>query len=190
MSDKWKKVVAKKACDIINADQLSAGSRAMINDEDSPRDLIHKLALADKWPDALTVMANCLPRREAAWWACMCSRRIKAVDDVKALEAAEQWVFKPTDERRAVAFREAQNSASSSAAALAALAVASSSSRLSLDEYTKIRLDASTFPDLVVAAILVAEGKVEEDEGASPFRLFLDMGEDIAQGGNGRVENQ
>lgn len=190
MSDEWKKVVAKNACDIISTEKLSAGSRAMMNDEDSPQELIHKLAQADKWPDAVTVMANCLPRREAVWWACMCSRRIRVVDDVKALEAAEQWVFKPTDERRALAFREVQNSTSSSAAALAALAVASSSSRLSLDEYTKIKLDASTFPDLVVAAILVAEGKVGEDEGASPFRLFLDMGENIAQGGNGRVEKE
>jgi len=190
VSNDWKKVVAEKASDIIEADQLSAGSRPLLNNEDSPRDFVHKLAAAEKWPDAVTVMANCLPRREAVWWVCVCSRKIQNGDDVKALEAAEQWVFKPTDEGRVLAFREAQNSTSSSAAALAALAVASSQSRLSMDERTEIRLDASTFPSLVAAAILVAEEKVAENEGASPFRLFLDMGENIAQGGNGRVEKE
>jgi len=190
VSDEWKKVVAQKACDVVNADKLSAGSLPMLNTEDSPREFILKLAGSEKWPDAITVMANCLPRREAVWWACVCSRKIHDGGDEKALEAAEQWVFKPTDEGRAVAFREVQNSTASSAAALAALAAASSESRLSLDEHTEIRLNASSFPDLVVAAILVAEGIVANDESASPFSLFLDMGEDIAKGGNGRVEER
>ena len=188
MSDDWKKVVARKACDIIDADNLSAASRTLLNREDSPRALVHKLVKAEQWPDAITVMAHCLPRREAVWWACVCSRKAGAEDDVKALEAAEQWVFKPSGERRAEAFREAQESASASAGALVALAVASSESKLAIDKEVEIELDAAAFPQIVVAAVLVAEAEAAKKE-SSPFSLFVAMGENIAQGGNGRVDS-
>jgi len=187
VSNDWTKVIARKACDVIDADELSAGSRAILNREDSPRTLIHKLVKAKQWADAVAVMAHCLPRREAIWWACVCSRKAGTEDDVKALEAAEQWVFKPSNERRVQAFREAQNSTAASPGALVALAVASSDSRLAMDKDLEIVMDVSTFPQIVAAAILVAEGAAAKKESGL-FSLFIAMGENIAQGGNGRVD--
>jgi len=143
VEDDWKKIVAERACDIIDANYLGSGSREFMDSESSPEALIIKLSEASRWPDAIRVMASALPRREAVWWACVCSRKSADVardkTDIVALEAAEKWVFKPSEEGRSESFRMAQESETASAGTLTALAVACSESKLTVVEDQQIK---------------------------------------------------
>ncbi len=194
MENEWKKIVAERACDIIDADCLGSGSRVFLDSESSPETLIIKLSEASKWPDAIRVMASALPRREAVWWACVCSRQTAnlTVDeaDKMALEAAEKWVFEPSDEGRSEAFRMAQESEAASAGTLAALAVACSESKLTVVEDQQIKMDSSSFAQIVAAAVLIAANEKSGVQIDDQFRMFIRIGEDIAKGGNGQLNEK
>src|ERR1700720_2174455 len=63
--------------------------------------------------EATRLLAHTLPRREAVWWACMCARHTAPANlpetDREALEAAEAWVRRQTDEVRRAAMDKAQH---------------------------------------------------------------------------------
>lgn len=191
MEDRWKKIVAERASDIIDANDLSSGSAEYLNSESSPEALIMKLSEASRWPDAIRVMASALPRREAVWWACVCSRQWENLSgdetDKMALEAAEKWVFKPSDEGRSKSFRLAQLSTSASTGTLTALAVACSESKLTVFEDQEINMDSSTFPQIIAAAVLIAANEKTGEQIDDQFRVFIRIGENIAKGGNGQI---
>ena len=65
------------------------------------RELSEKGALIDM----MRLLSVALPARERVWWSCLAARDI-LVEGAKLpppLAAAEAWVFKPTEENRAVA---------------------------------------------------------------------------------------
>ncbi|MFY8222351.1 MAG: DUF6931 family protein, partial [Pirellulales bacterium] len=77
--------------------------------------------------DAVSVLAQSLSRRGAAWWACRCARLeaggSPTPKELRALETAEAWVRKP-EQLKAYAAQDAANVAGlaspSGCAALAA----------------------------------------------------------------------
>lgn len=194
MEDRWKKIVAERACDIIDAHKLSNSAVEFLNSELSPESLINKLSEASKWPDAIMVMANALPRREAVWWACVCSRRMASIagdeTEKRALNAAEKWVYKPSDEGRSESFRLAQDSNTSSAGTLIALAVAYSENKLAVVMDQEIELDSSSFTQIVTAAVLTAANESPKEQIDDQYRIFINSGKDIAKGGNGQVNEK
>jgi hypothetical protein len=187
----WKKIVAQRACDIIEADKLGSGSQRYLDSEISPEALIIRLSESSLWSDAISVIASALPRREAVWWACVCSRKMPAMagdeSDKKALDAAEKWVFKPSDKSRSESFRLVQESTSASAGTLAALAVACSDSKLGIGGDQEIMMDSSFFPQIIAASVLTAAGDEAGEPVEDQFSLFIKIGENIAKGGNGHV---
>lgn len=192
MEGRWEKIVALRACDIVSVENLSSGSQVFLNSKLSPEALIVSLSEAGKWPDAITVMASSLPRREAVWWACVCCRHVPGLDadkgEMNALEAAEKWVFKPSDKNRSESFFSAGRSSTASAGTLTALAAGCSDSKLKVDENHEIDIDSSSFAQIVAAAVLVAASMEADEKLNDVYSLFILMGEDIAKGGNGRVE--
>jgi hypothetical protein len=74
--------------------------------DQSPIDFLKALSSANKLPDAVTICAYLLPRREAVWWACGCVRALSgniAPDRAAGLLAAEAWVYEPDDKHRQAA---------------------------------------------------------------------------------------
>lgn len=71
--------------------------------DDPPIEFLKALSSAGKLPDAVTICAYLLPRREAVWWACgsvgMLSAEI-ARDGAAGVRAAETWVYQPDDNHR------------------------------------------------------------------------------------------
>jgi hypothetical protein len=192
MEDRWKKIAAERASDIIDAEDLDADSMELLNAEMRPESYIGELSAAKKWPDAVKVMARALPPREAVWWACVCARQMKELSSdtsqIASLEAAEKWVRKPTDENRREAFRLAQESASQSAGSLSALAVAFNEGKLPVADNQNFNLESSVFPQIVNAVVIIAASERQGEHFNEQLQCFLASGKDIACGGNGKIE--
>jgi hypothetical protein len=92
---------------------------------EAPPDVETALAACASVPDALDLLvkdrhlteavklvSHAMPRREGVWWVCMCARATALADsppaDAAALEAAELWVRRPSDENRRAAFARAE----------------------------------------------------------------------------------
>jgi hypothetical protein len=74
--------------------------------EQAPTQFLRSLLATGRNEDAVTFCSYLLPRREAVWWACACTRSSLgkiAEDEPAALLAAEAWVREPDNERRQAA---------------------------------------------------------------------------------------
>ena len=194
MIDHWKKINADKVAAIIDLKELKAESIALLGADMWPEKFIDELSVADRWVDAIKVLAHALPRREAVWWACMCATQVESLaaepEEQAALESAEKWVFKPTDEHRLDAFQRAQKSRSSSLGTMCALAAAFSQEKLPIAKDQEIEVDIAEFPKLISGTIVMAASMRDKAEFNEWLQNFLASGTNIACGGNGVIEKK
>jgi hypothetical protein len=84
----------------------SAGDELMIEPADVPSlEFLKTLSEQPPVDKAIGFCAYLLPRREAVWWGCQCVRSLAAPvgNEEATLQAAENWVREPEDERRLAA---------------------------------------------------------------------------------------
>jgi hypothetical protein len=133
--------------------------------------------------DAVRLLAQALPKREAIWWACLAARDLgPEAAGWATLKAAEEWVFHP-----GTAAREA---------AIAA-AAAADQDEPSLDLARAARFadpgdddGAAAHPGLVgilVEGMLIRSLFAQGGPGSPHARLLIDRALDIARGGSGRI---
>lgn len=169
----------------------AADAAALIADAGDAAAMLDRLADRGFLAEAARLVAHALPRREAVWWACMCARHTAPPDLPKAesdaLEAAEHWVRRPTDEARRAGFAAAQLAGFGGAEAWTAVAAFwSGGSMAPLGQ-----------PDVLPAAHLagtavagsVALAAVRHHPARRPVRLarFVQSARHIAAGGDGRL---
>jgi hypothetical protein len=158
----------------------------------SAAELLAALESGDFHLEATRLLAYALPKREAVWWACMCARYTApaelSVADRAALEAAELWVRRQTDETRRAAMDNAQLSGFGSPEAWAAVAAFWSGDSLSPPDQPKVPPAPHLTGTAVAGAVQLAS--VRGDPARQPARLtaFLNSARDIAAGGAGRLE--
>ena len=150
------------------------------------------LRAAGDLPNAARLMAFALPKREAVWWACMCVRAIPGAetsdDDAKALEQAIQWVYRPTDETRRLAFAHAQSANFQTPEAWAGVAAFWSGDSIAPAGQATVP-PAPNLPGTAVAgAVALAAVRTKPERRAARLGRFLDAAADIAGGGSGRME--
>ncbi len=188
------KVTSEKVGDVIDVSELQSGSVELLKSDMRPEKYIQVLTSAEKWSDAIKVMAHTLPRREAIWWACICARNMEVLaknkEEALALKAAEKWVYKPTDENRRKAFLQAQKGDAPSVGTLSSLAAACSGGKLSLGEGQSADLDGSAVPQIVSTVVLISASEKEGDQANRMLESFLQNGIDIACGGSGQLKGQ
>jgi hypothetical protein len=137
----------------------------------------------------MRLLANALPDREATWWACMCATHAagSAMESTErqALDAAESWVRRPTDEARQQARRVVRGAGYGLPGIWAAVAAS----------WTP-QPDAGADPSLssknpvgraVENAVLLASLRDDPDQPELRLTRFIDSGCDIASGGAGRL---
>lgn len=194
MKDHWKKINAEKVGEIIDLNELAAESKALLSADMWPESFIEELSKSEQWLDAVKVLSHALPRREAVWWACMCATQMEALasdeSERMALEAAEKWVYQPSDDHRADAFRQVQKSRSNSVGTLCALAAAFSEETLPLGDGQEMEVDSTGFPKIVIGTILMAAGEGNGSQFKQRLQNFLHSGIDIACGGNGVIAKE
>ncbi|MGV8986891.1 MAG: DUF6931 family protein [Cypionkella sp.] len=149
------------------------------------RELDQKGALID----IMRLLSIALPARERVWWCCLAARDLLEPNAKvpPPLAAAEAWVFKPSEENRAIAHHAVQHASMKDDTKHCAMAVQFHDGTLGPGDLAQHPAppggsEVSAFAMNIVA--IAKSGKML-DEAAG---LMIDRALDIARGGSGRVE--
>jgi hypothetical protein len=149
------------------------------------RELDQKGALID----IMRLLSIALPARERVWWCCLAARDTLApgAKVPPPLAAAEAWVFKPSEENRAIAHHAVQHASMKDDTKHCAMAVQFHDGTLGPGDLAQHPAppggsEVSAFAMNIVA--IAKSGKML-DEAAG---LMIERALDIARGGSGRVE--
>ena len=185
-----KKVSFAKSKEVCADTALSDEAMLLINESSTPAEYLEQLISAKHHQDAIRFLARVLPGREAAWWACVTTRNEvneqTSANEIKALELAEQWVFKPTDENRHKAHDAVESLENNSPIYWVGIAVLCSGGSIAPPDVP----DVPTAPNMcgmaVSGAVVLAGLSDDIEESAQRYELFLRQGIAIANGSNAK----
>lgn len=151
--------------------------------------VLRELDQRGAWVDIMRLLSVALPARERVWWSCLAARDIllPGAKVPPPLAAAEAWVFKPTEENRAIAHHAAQHASMKDETKYCAMAVQFHDGTLGPGDLAQHPAppggsEVSVFAMNIVA--IARSGKLL-DEAAG---LMIARALDIARGGSGRIE--
>jgi hypothetical protein len=186
------KIKQNLATDVAKALELGAEATLLLDPNLLPAEFLNQLLEKELYPDAVRFLASALPKREATWWACQCVRAnigetSPTASDLKAIELAEAWVYKPTDENRQATMTAAEATEFKSAAGWAAIAAFWSGGNISPVPHSSIEPAEGLFSKAVVGAVMLAAVQDKVEKIKSNYQLYLKKGIDIACGGTGKL---
>jgi hypothetical protein len=151
-----------------------------------PIDFLKGLASKGKLDEAVAFCAYLLPRREAVWWACGCTRASLGEiprDRGACLLAAEAWVYDPDDEHRKAALEIATQADSNDP--LTWLALAAGWSGGVLVTFPSVPVPVPTYMTARAAriAVLLSTAKIGKDQRAARLQACIADGIKLAETG-------
>jgi hypothetical protein len=171
--------------------ELGDEAKQLLTETINPADYLQQLTENALYNDAINFLANALPRREAVWWACLCARQTldneAPVNDIKAIELAEAWVYKPVQAVCDLTYAAATATEFKTAAGWAAIAAFWSGENISPSKEAIVPPPTGLTGKAVNGAVTLSA--VHEDDPkkiTENYQLFLEKGIEIACGGDGR----
>ena len=185
-----KKITAKNAREICGQFEMSAEAKALLDDQISPHGFLDLLIEKGHFTDAIRMLALALPKREAVWWAATCVRATLPADAppaaLEALKAAETWVSKPTEENRWAAKERAERAGLDKPAGWPGMGAFWSGGSM-VPAHLPQMLPGPVFTaNAVAGAILMAAPLHDSNRVMELYKLSMDDGLDIANGGTGK----
>jgi hypothetical protein len=178
----------KTAADITGPISLGDEARKLLRDGMQPRPYLDSLIEKQHYTDAAKFLAHMLPKREAVWWACLCTRQEGGAalppKAVSALQVAEGWVAAPSDEKSRAAYPVAQEVGIATPAGLTAMAVFFSGSSLGPPEYQAVPPPENLTGKMVANAVILSVVRTEPAKAAEKYKKVLALGLDVAAGKN------
>lgn len=194
MSAALAKLATAKLADIVPHLELAEDVSAALSGCAGAQDALDMLVGRDMLLEAVKLLGHAMPRREGVWWACMCARHTGTAEskpvDLAALEAAELWVRRPTEENRRAAYAAANAAQFQTPEAWAAAAVFFSGGSVSLPDLPPVE-PAPHLAGLAVAGsvhLASVRGDVARQKGR--LALFVGSAREIAAGGTGRLAQE
>lgn len=185
-----KKIKASTAKEVSLDLTLDHESMQLIDDSMSPAEFLERLINARHHQDAIRFLARALPTREAAWWACVSARHgvneQTAANDISALELAEKWVFKPTDENRHKAHEAVESLENDSPIHWSGMAVLWSGGSMAPPDAPNVPSASNMCGLAVSGAVMLAGLSDDVEEATRTYELFLKQGIAIANGDNAK----
>lgn len=138
---------------------------------------------------AVRILGQALPPREAVWWACVCARAepdpAATPADLAALQAADAWVRRPSEENRRAAMAAAEASGTRSAEAWAAVGAFWSGGSLGPETAPAMPPPSHMCGVAVASSVILAALRHDPSQAEARYARFLASARDIAQGGGG-----
>ncbi len=172
--------------------ELGDDAKAFLLPDLAPAAYLTQLLQREMWEDAAVTLAAALPHREAVWWACLAARQALGTPLPEklapALEAAEAWVYKPTEDHRYRAQETTEAIGFEGPAGLAALAAFFAGPNLAPPnpELTPVEPPPHLVAVFVATAVKLASAADDSEAIAARYRWLLAQGLDIATGGSGK----
>ncbi len=137
--------------------------------------------------DMLRLLSVALPARERVWWSCLAARDTLAAGGKlpPPLAAAEAWVYKPTEENRAVAHHSLQHAGMKDDTKHCAMAVQWHDGTLGPGDLAQHPAPPGGSEVSAFAMNIVAIGKSGKTLEVAAV-LLIDRALDIARGGSGQ----
>ena len=187
MSTDTKASAPKTAAEICQKASLTPAAAKLLREGMQPKPFLDLLIANKHYADAVRFLAHSMAKREAVWWACLCSRPDKGVavapPVAAAQQAAEAWVADPIDDKRRAAHAVAQVAGVGSPVGLTCEAVFFSEGSMGPKEYQAVPapegLCATTAANAVILAAVADPAKM-----AAKYGQFLTLGQDVAAGKN------
>ncbi|MDH3325970.1 MAG: hypothetical protein OEM38_04550 [Gammaproteobacteria bacterium] len=183
---KTKSQSAEKICKYVDLEKTTL---PLLKSEQSLSDFIQSLLQNHALKDAIGVIAQALPAREAVYWASLCVKDILGdkpnLDDANALRAADQWMVKPNEDDRYLNLHMAEKLEYATAASWVANAVFWSGGSITPKGEAKVEAPDGVFGKAVTGAILLASAHEDPKQTQNLYQRFIKRGINIAQGGKG-----
>ena len=184
--------VKASAADAAKSVALTPEAKALLQPGASAADFLTALTAAGLMRDAVAFMAQALPKREAVWWACLAARTLVDTETpppvVAALEAAEAWVYQPTDELRRAAMDRAQATNFAHPGIWAAVAAFWSGGSMAPPNLPAVPPAEHLTGYVVGSAVNLSAVMRQPERADEKLRGFLRQAVDVANGGSGRVK--
>ncbi|MSP26913.1 MAG: hypothetical protein EXR80_00260 [Methylococcales bacterium] len=188
------KIKPTHALEICQGLELDEPATALLQDNPTTAAYLHQLIALKLYPDAVRFLAYALPNREATWWACLCARNgltdKTPANEIKAIELAEAWVYKPTEDNRKLTLPAADAATYKNPASWAAIAAFWSGDDISPVPEAVVPPDKKLYAKAVTGAVMLAATQGEANKVSDKYQLFLQQGINIASGGDGRAVQQ
>jgi uncharacterized protein DUF6931 len=169
---------------------LTPEAAALLKPQASVADFLSALMAAELMTDAVGVMARALPKREAVWWACLATRTLVDAQTppavVAAIEAAETWVYRPSEETRRAAMDRAQATKFDHPGAWAAVGAFWSGGSMAPPNAPAVPPAEHLTGVAVAGAVNLSAVMRQPQYAKEKLKGFLDQAVDIGNGGNGR----
>jgi hypothetical protein len=147
---------------------------------------LEPLVAAEAFPDAIRLVAQSLPKRQAVWWACLCVRKVAGASPadgtLAALGAAEAWVIDPSEENRRAALPAAEAAGYGTAAGCAAAAAFWSGGSLAPPNLPAVPPGEHLSAHGAASAVMLAAVATEPEKAPEKSREFLRLGVEIDEG--------
>ncbi|MEM7667600.1 MAG: hypothetical protein AAF317_00425 [Pseudomonadota bacterium] len=184
------KMLKKPALDVLSAGKASVQGDTEVPPDASIEDALALLEENEEYLDMFQLFAHGLPPREGTWWACLAAREMFPAEgpaQPKCLKAAEDWVFKPTDEARVVCREVMETAPPEDDTTLVAMAATFAKGTLGAGELEDYDAPAGAVGGCIFSMALIS---MFDDDEQVDYRaqLFVERAIDIARGGNGKVE--
>lgn len=186
------KIAARQASEILSRFELGDDAAQFAQQGPlPPADFIRLLLKNNQFFAAIKFIAHALPKREAIWWACLAVKKSLAdpapAPQLGALNAAEQWVIAPSEEKRLQAKAWSEKTGQKSAASWVATAVFWSGGSMAKPGEPDIMPPPCLYAHAVAGAISMAAFAINPEQPEESFKLFIRQGLDLAAGGRGEV---
>lgn len=169
---------------------LTPQAAALLKPQASVAEFLSALLTAELMTDAVGVMAQALPKREAVWWACLAARTLVDAQTppgvVIAVEAAEAWVYQPSDETRRTAMDRAQATKFDHPGVWAAVGAFWSGGSMAPPNLPAVPPAEHLTGVAVAGAVNLSAVMRQPAQAKEKLKGFLSQAIDIANGGNGR----
>lgn len=180
-----------RAAEAVAGLDLSPEAKALYAPNAPTAVFLKALIDAELYADAIRLLGMALPRREAVWWGCLSARGALSAEpapaDVAALEAAEAWVYRPTEENRRACFAPAEAMNFETACAYAAMAAFWSGGSLAPPDAAVVVPPGDGLTGTAAAAAVLIAAAAVPKEITARHRASLVQALDIANGGSGKV---
>ena len=159
----------------------------LLDERLSALDLVNRLVENSCYADAVKCVALLLPNREAVWWACLAVKDSwlkPSRGEQLAIESAERWAIKPSEQSRQQAQQAAEKIGNSKAAAWPAMAVGWSGGSMAEPGQENIAPPSTLYAHAAACAVMLSSA-TDPSEIDNRCQQFIRQGLDMADGGKG-----
>jgi len=171
--------------------KLSTEALGLVAGAKSAAEGLDRLLAAKLTEDAIRLVSHTLPKREAVWWCCMCARSVPAplqeVVDLEALQAAEAWVRRPSEEARRACMTLAQKTKFNSPEIWAAVGAFWTGGSMGPESAPAIPVPEHFTGLAVHGGVMLASVRLRPENAMARLGRFLTSAQEIASGGAGVI---